>query len=171
MIIDINSDVGEGLGNEKDLFPYLSSCNIACGGHVGDASSIREIVLLSKTYQLKAGAHPSYPDPENFGRITMKYTKAHLIESIRNQLALISDILKEEGEELHHIKPHGALYNDVASDPEMAVTLLEAIAKFREDTILYVPYNSQIERLALEGGFMIWREAFGDRNYNDDLSL
>jgi len=171
MFVDINCDVGEGFGNEADLFPLISSCNIACGGHAGNSGSIKRLTVLSKAYHLKVGAHPSYPDRDNFGRITVQISRNQLIASIREQLAVITSILREEGVNLHHIKPHGALYNDIASDAVLAEIFLEAIENFKTDTLLYVPYNSEIERLALSKSFIISREAFGDRNYNDDLSL
>ena len=171
MYIDINCDVGEGVGNETELFPHISSCNIACGGHAGDPESIRSIIRLSKSYHLKIGAHPSYPDRDNFGRISVEISRDQLIDTIRQQLAVIIDILQEEGGELHHIKAHGALYNDIAKDAELAAIFLEAIHSFKEEAVLYVPYNSVIERLAQLKGFNIALEAFGDRNYNTDLSL
>lgn len=171
MYIDINCDVGEGVGNEVALFPYISSCNIACGGHAGNPATMKSIILLSQSYRLKIGAHPSYPDRENFGRISMEISRDHLIESIRKQLAVIANILQIEGVKLHHIKPHGALYNDIAKDASLASIFLEAIHTYKEETVLYVPYNSEIEQLARTKGFIINREAFGDRNYNEDLSL
>ncbi|MCW5515399.1 5-oxoprolinase subunit PxpA [Muriicola sp. Z0-33] len=171
MYIDINCDVGEGVGNEKALFPLISSCNIACGGHAGDLATIKRLVLLSKSHNLKVGAHPSYPDRANFGRITVQMSRDHLIESIREQLAVITDILEHEGVNLHHIKAHGALYNDLASDVVLAEIFLDAIHIYDKEPLLYVPYNSELEKLALSRGHRVAYEAFGDRNYNDDLSL
>ncbi|MEX0289324.1 MAG: 5-oxoprolinase subunit PxpA [Flavobacteriaceae bacterium] len=169
--IDINCDVGEGEGNENKLFPLISSCNIACGGHAGNVDLMRKLVRLSKEHNIKVGAHPSYPDRENFGRISLELPKEEFLGSIRNQLRTMMRILNEEDGELHHIKPHGALYNDIAKDREKAELFLEAISAYRRNTKLFVPYKSIVEEIALSKGWELVREAFGDRNYNDDLSL
>jgi len=171
LTVDINCDVGEGIGNEKELFPYISSCNVACGGHAGDAETMTAIVRLALRHGVKLGAHPSYPDTKNFGRVSIQLPKKKLIRSIRQQLAAFTSVLKAEFATLHHIKPHGALYNDIAGDGDLARTFLEAVDDFRGHTILYVPYGSVIEKEAADQGFQVAKEAFGDRNYNDDLSL
>lgn len=169
--IDINADVGEGLNNEKDLFPYLSSCSIACGGHAGDEASMQSVVSLAMQHKVKIGAHPSYPDPDNFGRKSIKLAQPVLINTIREQIDSLMSILKKENTPLHHIKPHGALYNDLAKDRELASSFLEAIAPYRNGLKLYVPYGSVIADEAEASGWPLYYEAFGDRNYNDDLSL
>ena len=114
VFIDINCDVGEGIGNERSLFPHISSCNIACGGHAGDLNSMSEIVQLARRSGIKVGAHPSYPDRENFGRKSMKIEKRLLISSIQKQIKALESILISSNMQLHHIKAHGALYNDMA---------------------------------------------------------
>jgi len=169
--IDINCDVGEGVGNEKVLMPLISSCNIACGGHAGDIESMRKVALLAHQHELKVGAHPSYPDKENFGRISMDISSDELIRGIREQLETFTSILKKENIPLHHIKPHGALYNDIAKDHILAKTFLKSIEKYKERVFIYVPYGSAIEQESMDQGFKIIYEAFGDRNYNNDLSL
>lgn len=169
--IDINCDVGEGVGNEASLFPYISSCNIACGGHAGDVSTMTEIVQLAKAHQIKIGAHPSYPDKANFGREVMDISDADLQQSIIEQLNIFGRVLQGEQAQCHHIKAHGALYNQTAKDPYVAKVYLEAIAAYRERAFLYVPYGSSIAELALTSGFNVIHEAFGDRNYNPDLTL
>ncbi len=169
--IDINCDVGEGIGNERDLMPFISSCNIACGGHAGDSNTMSEVVRLAKQHQVKVGAHPSYPDKKNFGRVSMDISKEQLLENIQRQLQDFSLILDAEDVPLHHIKAHGALYNDIAKDIELAKTFLEAIDSFKNNIFLYAPYGSVIEQNALEQVWSIKREAFADRNYNEDLSL
>jgi UPF0271 protein len=169
--IDINCDVGEGMGNEANLLPLISSCNIATGGHAGDASSMRKVVRLAKANNVKIGAHPSYPDKENFGRKSMQIPSEMLEKSIQDQVSDFQKILSEEKSILHHIKPHGALYNDIAKDEQLAETFLKSIAKYKEDLYLYVPFNSAIEKCAKKEGFKIKYEAFGDRNYNADGSL
>ncbi|MFH6604018.1 5-oxoprolinase subunit PxpA [Maribacter algicola] len=169
--IDINCDVGEGVGNEALLLPLISSCNIACGGHAGNQESMFKIARMAHENGVKVGAHPSYPDRINFGRVSLDISEKELIASIRGQLASFARVLKNEKIELHHIKPHGALYNDVAKNKGLAQVLLSAIEEFKKLAILYVPYKSVIEQEAHEKGFKLKREAFADRSYNDDLSL
>lgn len=171
VFIDINCDVGEGIGNERALFPHISSCNIACGGHAGDVNTMSEIVRLAQKFGIKAGAHPSYPDRENFGRKSMKIEKRLLISSIQNQIKELESILNSSNMQLHHIKAHGALYNDIAGDLELAMVYLESVLAYKDQVLLYLPYGSVIEKEARNQGFKIALEAFGDRNYNDDLSL
>ncbi|MDO6516907.1 5-oxoprolinase subunit PxpA [Zobellia uliginosa] len=169
--IDLNSDVGEGVGLEKDLMPLISSCNVACGGHAGNAQSISDIVDLAHIYNVKVGAHPSYPDKSNFGRVSIQMPEAELIDSIRGQISLLEGTLLEKGKSMHHIKAHGALYNDIAKDGDLARLFLRAVEKYKKTTFIYVPYGSEVAREALRLGFMVKYEAFADRNYNDDLSL
>lgn len=169
--IDINCDVGEGMGNERGLMPLISSCNIACGGHSGNFDSMSEVARLAKEHGVKVGAHPSYPDLENFGRLSMKLPKSNLIESIQNQIGGFKSILNKENIPLHHIKAHGALYNDIAIDKVLAETYLEAVTNYKDNVLLYVPFQSAIAELADQHDFQIKYEAFADRNYNADLSL
>lgn len=169
--IDINCDVGEGIGNEAELLPLISSCNIACGGHVGDEETMTKVIRLAKENKVKVGAHPSYPDKENFGRVTLDIPTDVLIKSIQTQLECFTSVLETENVKLHHIKAHGALYNDIAKDVDLAKIFLKAIYKYKKGIVLYVPYNSTIDLEALKQDFNIKYEAFGDRNYNKDLSL
>lgn len=169
--IDINCDIGEGVGNEAQLLPLITSCNIACGGHAGDTNSMWQIALMAKKQKVLIGAHPSYPDRENFGRNSINISKVELKKSILSQIEDLNTVLKSLGTPLNHIKPHGALYNDVAGSKELALVFLDSIEKYRNNVFLYVPYNSKIEEEALRLGFRIKYEAFADRNYNDDLSL
>tara|TARA_R100001369_G_scaffold92120_1_gene135574 strand:- start:23320 stop:24075 length:756 start_codon:yes stop_codon:yes gene_type:complete len=169
--IDINCDIGEGVGNEAQLLPLITSCNIACGGHAGDADTMMQIASMAKEHKVLIGAHPSYPDRENFGRTSIKMPKVELKKSILSQIEDLNTVLKSLGSPLNHIKPHGALYNDVARDRELALVFLDSIEKFKKYVFLYVPFDSKIEEEALRMGFRIKYEAFADRNYNDDLSL
>ncbi|MEJ1221753.1 5-oxoprolinase subunit PxpA [Sediminicola sp. 1XM1-17] len=169
--IDINCDVGEGVGNEESLFPFISSCNIACGGHAGDEETMKRIVLLAKKEKVKIGAHPAYPDKENFGRVSLAIPSETLKSTILEQISKLMLILDGQGLELHHIKAHGALYNDIAKDETLASIFLDAVENFKESTFIFVPYRSVLEKEALKRGFKIMVEAFGDRNYNRDLSL
>ena len=169
--IDINCDVGEGVGNEAQLIPLISSCNIACGGHAGDVETATEVIRLAKTHGVKIGAHPSYPDRENFGRKSMDISPQELISSIQTQLDLFSSLLKKENAELNHIKAHGALYNDLAKDTSLAKTFIKAVKPYLGRAKLYAPFNSAIAELARASKIGVVYEAFADRHYNDDLSL
>jgi 5-oxoprolinase (ATP-hydrolysing) subunit A len=168
---DLNCDLGEGMPNDKQLMPFLGSCNIACGGHAGTKTSIRATLLLSQSYGVKAGAHPSYPDLENFGRKYVSLSKLAFQDTILTQLALFEDEANELNIHFHHIKPHGALYNRLAVDEVEAAWFTEIMLSVYPNTILYVPPKSVIERKAQEQGVTVYREVFADRSYQDDLTL
>jgi 5-oxoprolinase (ATP-hydrolysing) subunit A len=169
--IDINVDVGEGVENETQLMPYISSCNIACGGHAGDENTMKTVVKLAKQYGVKIGAHPSFPDKEHFGRKAMEMSCAALFSSLKNQVESLQSTLKIEQASLHHIKPHGALYNLAASNEKIASVIVEVMKSFTLPINLYVPYKSVMANLAIQNNIPIIYEAFADRNYNDDLTL
>ena len=169
--IDINCDVGEGIDNEAQLMPCISSCNIACNAHAGSVAIIDEVIALAKKHNVKVGAHPSFPDRENFGRKVMQITDEELQESIESQIDLLIERAALQDVKLHHIKPHGALYNLIAKDKKTAIVVIEAIKNTIPDAFLYVPFNSIIAEVALQNNIKIKYEAFADRNYNDDLSL
>ena len=168
--IDINSDVGEGVGNEALLMRYLSSCNIACGGHAGDSETIEKVIGLAVKYHVKIGAHPSYPDRANFGRKVLEIDASELKRSLKDQILRVSAFAKLQQTNLHHIKPHGALYNKAAADAITAKLIIETIEEIDDSLSLYVPYNSVISALA-KGRLQTVVEGFADRNYNDDYSL
>jgi len=169
--IDINVDVGEGLDNEAQLMPFISSCNIACGGHAGDIQTMRTVVKLAKQYNVKIGAHPSFPDKENFGRQAIEISSAGLFKSIREQINGLMSVLRDENARIHHIKPHGALYNLAATKTSTATVIIEAMKSISLPIKLYVPYNSVVAEMAIKENIPIVYEAFADRNYNDDLTL
>ena len=125
--IDINCDVGEGIDNEAQLMPCISSCNIACNAHAGSVAIIDEVIALAKKHNVKVGAHPSFPDRENFGRKVMQITDEELQESIESQIDLLIERAALQDVKLHHIKPHGALYNLIAKDKKTAIVVIEAI--------------------------------------------
>lgn len=169
--IDINADVGEGINNESQLMPYISSCNIACGGHAGDVDTMRTVVKLAKTHRVKIGAHPSFPDKDNFGRQPMDISYAALYTSLKHQIDRLMNVLMEEQVGLHHVKPHGALYNMAAIDSNIATVIVEVMKSYARSISLYVPYGSVIEKIAAENNIPVFYEAFADRNYNDDGTL
>jgi UPF0271 protein len=169
--VDINADVGEGLDNEALLMPHLSSCNIACGGHAGDDKTMTQVVRLAKDHKVKIGAHPSFPDPMNFGRAVMDISAADLYSSLKSQIRGLQQILHSENAQLHHIKPHGALYNLAAKDEKTAKVIIEVVKSIAMPIQLYVPYNSVISKLAEQEKISVTFEAFADRNYEENLSL
>lgn len=168
--IDINCDLGEGGDFDARLMPHISTCNIACGGHSGTVKTVAETVRLAIKYKVKIGAHPSYPDRENFGRRSMRLSAKELKNEVQRQVLIVREALKEYGEKLHHVKPHGALYNDIVTDEEKAKTVLEAVLEIDESLMLFVPPKSKIQDLA-NGKITTWVEGFADRNYNPDYSL
>lgn len=169
--IDINCDLGEGIGNDAQLMPYLSSCNIACGGHAGDDNTMRKAIHLALENNVNIGAHPSFPDQENFGRTEMNLPNNELTTIIIAQIMRLKILTEEVGGKLSHVKPHGALYNMAAVNDSTAEAVLDAMAPFNKELILYVPYGSVIAKKAIERKQPIRYEAFADRNYNDDLTL
>jgi len=169
--IDINCDLGEGVGNDALLMPYLSSCNIACGGHAGDEVTMRKTIALALRHGVRIGAHPSFPDRENFGRAELQMDRKKLIDTISNQVNSLLDIANELEGPVHHIKPHGALYNMAAVDQNIAEAVIQAHLQFDKKVILYAPYGSMVAELASKNSIPVKFEAFADRQYNDDLSL
>jgi len=169
--IYLNSDVGEGSGKDALLMPYLSACSIACGGHYGDRSSMENTVQLAMQHGVKIGGHPSYPDPKNFGRKKMNISERVLTDSIHEQLSNITEVLRLNKAKLHHIKAHGALYNEIAQNEKEALVYLNAAKQYKNICSLMVPSQSLIQQLAIEQGFKTISEAFTDRNYTKDLNL
>jgi len=169
--IDINADIGEGIGNESELVPLLSSCNIACGGHAGDKESMEMCIKLAKQYGVKIGAHPSFPDTLNFGRKVVEMSYVALYQTVKNQIKDLMKIASNHQVALHHIKPHGALYNLAAKDKTTAEVIIEVMKSIHLPLKLYVPYGSVISEIAITEGIPITYEVFADRNYNDDFSL
>ncbi len=174
--IDLNCDLGEwrtpeGAMLDEAIMPYISSCNVACGGHIGDEDSMRTTIQLAQKYGVLVGAHPSYPDQENFGRVVLEITQEELSESLESQILLFKNLVEETGSQLHHIKPHGALYNHAAKDEETAITLLSVIKKVAPNVPIYLPHGSISASIAEDFGIRVINEVFADRTYEDDLSL
>tara|TARA_R100000935_G_scaffold56934_1_gene89659 strand:- start:2927 stop:3670 length:744 start_codon:yes stop_codon:yes gene_type:complete len=168
--IHINCDLGEGGEYDSQLMPFLSACNIACGGHAGDLESMTKTMLLAKQHKVQIGAHPSYPDIENFGRHSIKISELDLKNSVKDQILSLNKIAIKHGEKLSHIKPHGALYNDASKDKNIAEIVLQAIEESELNIPIYCPEKSWIFQLS-KGKNPTFFEAFADRNYNPDLSL
>lgn len=168
--ISINADLGEGGLYDEALMPYINSCSVACGGHFGTLATIKETLLLAKKYTVKAGAHPSFPDTDNFGRKVISMTKQDLKKSILEQLLRFYNACEEIDITINHIKPHGALYNYAAIDAPTADAIVEAILKSGKRPILYTLENSILHKKA-ENLLPIHFEAFIDRTYTDTGTL
>lgn len=165
--IDLNADLGEGGENDEALMALASSVNIACGGHAGDAGSIRRAVGLAIQAQVAIGAHPGYEDPARFGRRLMKVSGDGIRGLIHRQLERILAIHPQ----LHHVKPHGALYNQSNQDEAMAEALVAAIAGIQPHTILYCPPHGAVARAAAGIRLATCAEGFIDRRYGEDGNL
>jgi len=165
--IDLNCDVGEGTGNDQLLMPYISSCSIACGGHFGTKNSIRETIDLALSNNVKVGAHPAYSDPDNFGRKSIQISNKNLQDSLRKQLDLFFSISSIT----NHIKPHGALYNDLFNDTEKAEAVVEVFVEYGKSFKIYCAPNSQLGKASHNAGFGVIYEGFGDRAYTKNGGL
>ena len=169
--IDINCDMGEGVGNDELIMPYISSANIACGFHAGDEKTMRRTVELCKQYNVAIGAHPSYPDKENFGRTDMLFHPGEIYEVIVKQVNSLEKIAEENDMAVHHIKPHGALYNMAARDRSLAPFVCLAVLDTDARYILYGLSGSYLIKEGKSHGLKTVNEVFADRTYKDDGSL
>lgn len=169
--IDFNADVGEGLQTDADLMPYISSANIACGYHAGDADIIRRTIELCQHHGVAVGAHPSFADRENFGRIEMQLPLSEIKAMVSAQLQLVQNICNELGATMHHVKPHGALYNMSARDPKIACAIAESIRAFNPSLILFGLSGSHSVAEGVMAGLTTAAEVFADRTYQADGSL
>lgn len=169
--IDLNCDMGEGIGNDTAIMPYITSTNIACGFHAGNGESIRRTIDLALQYNVHVGAHPSFRDKENFGRTEMELPPDKVYAIVIEQIIKVDLIAQEKGAILHHVKPHGALYNMAARDARLAQTIAQAVKDFREDLILYGLSGSYLISEAEKIGLETRSEVFADRTYQEDGSL
>jgi len=165
--IDLNVDLGEGGEQDEALMSMASSVNIACGGHAGDEESIRRAVGLAIRGQVAIGAHPGYEDPENFGRKPMQLSTGGIRSLILRQLERMLRIHPQ----LHHVKPHGALYNQSNQDEHMAAALVAAIAELQPGAILYCPAHGELINAAAGIKLATCPEGFVDRRYQSDGNL
>jgi UPF0271 protein len=169
--IDINCDMGEGMGNDEALMPFISSANIACGFHAGDKITMDRTIELAKKYHVAIGAHPSFFDKENFGRTEMDLSPDEIYDLIVLQLRVIDKTARSKNARLHHIKPHGALYNMSAKDQEIAAAIARAVKDFDQELILFGSNGSHSIMQATALGLRTASEVFADRTYQDDGSL
>lgn len=170
-MVDINCDMGEATGNDPLLIPYITSANIACGYHAGDTNTIQQTLELCIKYKINVGAHPSFYDKENFGRTEIHLQPEELYELVIQQLIIFTEIADIYDIKVHHVKPHGALYNQSAKDPDIAKLIARAIKDFNPDLILYGLSGSHSITEAKEEGLKTASEVFADRTYLGDGSL
>ncbi len=171
MKIDLNCDMGEKIGNDEAIMPYITSANIACGFHAGDSRTMQETVRLAKRYGVNVGAHPSWPDLQGFGRQEMTFPPEEVESLILYQIGALAAIARVEGVEMRHVKPHGALYNQAAKERALANVIARAVKRFSGELILFGLAGSGLIEAGIEVGLKVANEGFPDRNYNPDGTL
>jgi len=172
MTIDINCDMGEILqavddGTEESIMPNLTSVNIACGGHAGDEYTMRRTVEQARRHSLAIGAHPGYPDRVNFGRLELDIPFDDLEHSITAQIAALARIAND----IVHVKPHGALYNQAVRNRGLAAAIARGVARFSRDVVLVGLAGSPMLDVFRDAGFKVAPEGFADRRYEPDGTL
>ena len=176
MEININCDLGEKSKHhsnkyDPDLLEIVNSANVACGFHAGDDESMNQVIKISKKNSVSIGAHPSFNDPDNFGRKKLSLSPLEIRKLIIDQYEILQKIANDHGESVTHIKPHGALNNMACEDIELANILAKAINEISKDLIYLVPTGSKMEEAAKKLNMKIACEIFADRNYEDDGNL
>ena len=170
-LVDLNGDVGEGVGHDSQLIPLLTSVNIACGGHAGDDDTMRTTISVARHYNVAIGAHPSYPDRQHFGRRSMSLTDNEVERCIAWQLQTLAAIAASENVRLRHVKPHGALYNVAARDAGVADAVARATAAFDASLMLVGLAGSELIAAGMRAGLRPLHEVFADRGYSSDGML
>mgnify|MGYP001268569021 FL=1 len=176
MEININCDLGEkskhhSNKHDPELLRIVNSANVACGFHAGDEETMKQVITISKKNGVSIGAHPSFNDPENFGRSRMNLSTNEIKKLIFDQYEILQDIAIKQDEKVSHIKPHGALNNMACEDIELAMILAKTINEIDKDLIYLVPTGSKMEEAAKKLNMKIACEIFADRNYEDDGNL
>lgn len=171
--VDLNCDMGESTSNNRDaeFMPFISSCNVSCGAHAGNQQVISRTVEFAVAAGLAIGAHPSYPDPDHFGRRSISMDDAALADTIRDQIAYLEGLVSAAGGTITYVKPHGALYNDMIADPDRASVVLDAIIDAVGPLAIYGLANSPLSDAAASRGMHFVHEVFADRRYEPDLKL
>lgn len=171
LVVDLNSDLGEGAGHDNEILDLVSSANIACGFHAGDPASIFASIQAALERGVALGAHPSFPDRENFGRTEMTMPPAEVYAFVAYQIGAFQSLARAAGARMNHVKAHGALYNMAARDRTLADVIANAVFTLDPKLILFVPAASQLDYAATELGLQTASEVFADRNYLADGSL
>jgi 5-oxoprolinase (ATP-hydrolysing) subunit A len=171
LVVDLNADLGEGAGHDDEILAFVTSANIACGFHAGDAETMRRSIEAARDRKVTVGAHPSLFDRENFGRKELPVQSDEVFDAVVYQLGVFQAIAETAKVLPNHVKPHGALYNMAARDAELAEAVARAIAKVDMRLILFAPQNSALAMAGETKGLQIAHEVFADRNYLSDGSL
>ena len=176
MEININCDLGESskfhsTENDPSLLKIVNSANIACGYHAGDKATMEKTIEISKKNKVSIGAHPSFNDPENFGRKRLNLPSSEITKLIIDQINILSNIAVKAGVKVTHVKPHGALNNMACENYDLAKVISESITQVDKELIFLVPTGSQMEKAGKKLGMKIAAEIFADRNYEDDGNL
>ena len=169
--IDLNADLGEGAASEGELLGLVSSASIACGFHAGDPSSISASIMAAREAGVSVGAHPSLADRKNFGRLEMPVTAKEVFALVAYQVGAFQAIAQSLVVRPNHVKPHGALYNMAARDPELADAVARAVLAVDSSLLIFAPEGSALAQAGAAIGLPIAREVFADRNYLPDGSL
>lgn len=169
--IDLNADLAEGFPYDKALLGLISSANIACGLHAGNAAVMKSAVKIAKENGVRIGAHPGFPDRENFGRTVMNLPSEELAAYLRYQLGALQAICTAEGAAIAYVKPHGALYNMAAKDVDLARVIAKTVREFDPNLKLMGLAGSLMLQIAEEEGLSTISEVFADRHYLPDGSL
>jgi 5-oxoprolinase (ATP-hydrolysing) subunit A len=174
--IDLNSDVGEfplavDDGSQETLLQFVTSANIACGGHAGDPHTMRSTIAQAQKWNVAVGAHPGYEDRANFGRIEKKLTAAEISDSVFRQVAALAKIAEESGATIVHVKPHGALYNQASADTLIARAIADGVRRWGRDVALVGLAGSVMLDEFRAAGFRVLAEAFVDRRYEPNGRL
>jgi UPF0271 protein len=169
--IDLNCDMGEGMTTDASIMPFISSANIACGYHAGDVDTMKRTIALCLQHKVAIGAHPGFNDKENFGRINQQLSDQELYDLVAEQLLIIQQLCKVAGTTLHHVKPHGALYNMAAKNQHMSTILAKAVYEFDPSLFYYGLSNSFMITEAKNLGLKTVNEVFADRTYQVNGSL
>ena len=165
MIVDLNADLGEGAGHDDELLALVTSANIACGFHAGDADTMRQSIEAARARNVAVGAHPSLFDRENFGRKELPVKPDEIFDAVVYQLGIFQAIAEAAGARPNHVKPHGALYNMAVRDEQLADAIARATASVDQNLILFAPQNTPLARAGEKNGLQIAHEVFADRNY------
>lgn len=171
MRIDFNCDLGENCGHDAAIIPLITSASIACGGHAGDEASMRTTLRLCRDHGVAAGAHPSYADRGNFGRVEVPLPPEEVEAIVGSQIAVLAAIADTEGVRLAHVKPHGALYNAAARDRAVAEAIAAAVMRFDPQLILFGLSGSQLTAAGAAAGLRVAHEVFAERRYEADGTL
>lgn len=169
--IDLNSDLGEGALFDADIIPLITSANVACGFHAGDCALMKKTVELCKLNSVSFGAHPGYPDRENFGRTNMDVTPEQVYEYTLYQLGALGAFAKANGVKMSHVKPHGAMYNMAAKNAELSNAIVDAVKDYDDSLILLALSGSEMIKAAKSKGIKYASEVFADRAYESDGTL